>query len=185
MAGDTEDGKIQVPYPSNKWGELYMDLLNNSPEYEAAALDWEGSMLFVIQPDGGLTPFEIGVWLDLWHGKCRGYQFWVDGQEKPASDFIFSGPERNWLALIAGQLDSIQGLMAGKFKLVGNMTMVMRHAQAAKLLTEILKTFDLDNIVAGPSETDETGAEIVTFRDKDGNPVWVINRRENTFEMLV
>jgi len=175
-----EGKKIPVPFPSKKWADMYMDLLNNSKEYENAAKIWEGSMLFVINADGGNTPFDIGVWLDLYHGKCRGYDFWVDGQEKPASDFIYSGPEKNWLGLIDGKIDPIQGLMAGKFKLVGNMPMVMRHTLAAKILVENLQKFEMD-IVSG----DAGDGDIVTFHDKDGNEILTVNRQENTFIMLV
>jgi len=178
----SDDEKISVPYPSKKWAETYMELLNNSEEYEQSAKDWEGAMLFVITPDGGATPLAIGTWLDLWHGKCRGYDFWVEGQEKPKSDFIYTGPEKNWLGLIAGKIDPIQGLMAGKFKLQGNMPMVMRHTLAAKILVQNLQKFDLDIITADNSDPN---ADSLTFHDKNDNIVLTVNRQDNTFEMLV
>lgn len=182
MTDDSEEEKISVPFPSIKWVTAYMDLLNNSPEYEESAKDWEGSMLFVIQPDGGATPIDLGIWLDLWHGKCRDYKFWVGGQEKPDVNFIYSGPEKNWLGLIAGKIDPIQGLMAGKFKLVGNMPMVMRHTLAAKILVQNLQKFDLDIV---SSDTKEPDAEVYTFYDKNNEKILTVDRQANTFEMLV
>jgi putative sterol carrier protein len=177
------DKKISVPYPSIKWAKIYMDLLNNSKPYEEAAKDWEGSMLFIIQPDGGSTPFDIGTWLDLWHGKCRGYKFWMKGQEQPKSDFVYSGPEKNWLGLIAGKIDPIQGLMSGKFALKsGKMQMVMRHTLAAKILVEKLQACDLDIVTA---DTKDPNAKVVTFYDKNKTKVIVADKAKNTFDMLV
>nr|MDO8087973.1 SCP2 sterol-binding domain-containing protein [Candidatus Sigynarchaeum springense] len=171
--------KIPVAFPSDEWARKYMEILNNSKEYEASAKDWEGSMLFVIQPDGGATPFEIGVWLDLWHGKCRGYKFWVDGQDKPPCDYVFAGPEKNWLLLLAGKLDPIQGLMAGKFALKsGKMQMVMRHTLAAKHLVTHLQAFDMDVVAA---DTKDPAAKVVKFYDKTKNLVVTIDREKKTF----
>ncbi|MBN2150459.1 MAG: SCP2 sterol-binding domain-containing protein [Candidatus Lokiarchaeota archaeon] len=172
-------GKIPVPFPSEAWAKKYVEILNGSKDYEESAKNWEGSMLFVIQPDGGATPFEIGVWLDLWHGKCRGYKFWVDGQEKPQSDYIFAGIEKNWLAMLAGKLDPIQGLMAGKFALKsGKMQMVMRHTLAAKHLVTHLQAFEMDIVAA---DNKDPAAKVVKFLDKDKNVVVVVDREKNTF----
>ncbi len=173
--------KIPVPFPSEIWAKKYEELLNTSKEYEDAAKNWEGSMLFVIQPDGGATPVEIGVWLDLWHGKCRGHKFWYVDQEKPKSDYIFSGPEKNWLGLIAGKIDPIQGLMTGKFKLVGNMSMVMRATAAAKNLVIYLQKFDMDIVNA-----DNKDPKVKTFNylDKTKNIVIKVDRDKKTFTIL-
>ncbi|NMC07488.1 MAG: hypothetical protein GYA24_19900 [Candidatus Lokiarchaeota archaeon] len=175
--------KIPVPFPSMKWARMYMDFLNDSKQYEEAAKGWEGSMLFIIQPDGGATPFDIGVWLDLWHGKCRGFKFWMKGQEQPKSDFVYSGVEKNWLAMIDGKIDPIQGLMAGKFALKsGKMQMVMRHTLAAKLLVEHLQRFDLDIVAA---DTKDTNAKIISFHDKTKAKVIVADKEKGTFTVLV
>jgi putative sterol carrier protein len=174
--------KIPIPFPSIKWANIYMDFLNKSKPYEEAAKSWEGSMLFIIQPDGGATPFDIGVWLDLWHGKCRGYKFWMKGQEQPKSDFVYSGVEKNWLGMLDGKIDPIQGLMVGKFKLAGKMPMVMRHTLAAKLLVETLQRFELDIVEADNKDPE---ASLVTFYDKAKTRVIIADKTKNTFNVLV
>ena len=180
---NTSHGKrIIVPFPSKKWAGMYMDFLNNSKPYEEAAKNWEGTMLFIIQPDGGSAPFEIGCWLDLWHGKCRGYLFWVKGQDQPKADFIYQGPEKNWLGMIDGKIDPIQGLMAGKFRLVGNMPMVMRHTLAAKLLVETLQKFEFDIVTP---DTKQPDAKIINFFDKGKTKVLIVDRQKNTLTVLV
>ena len=54
--------------------------------------------------------------------------------EKVGAEFVFSGPYDNWVKVLNKELDPIQGLMAGKFKLVGNMAKVMRATKAAQEL---------------------------------------------------
>ncbi len=51
-----------------------------------------------------------------------------------AAEFVFSGLYDNWVKVLKQELDPIQGLMAGKFKLVGNMAKVMRATKAAQEL---------------------------------------------------
>jgi putative sterol carrier protein len=175
--------KIPVPFPSIKWAKMYMDFLNNSKPYEEAAKSWEGSMLFIIQPDGGATPFDIGVWLDLWHGTCRGYKFWMKGQEQPKSDFVYSGVEKNWLGMLDGKIDPIQGLMSGKFALKsGKMQMVMRHTLAAKILVETLQKFELDIVSA---DNKNPNAKLVIFYDKTKTKVITADKASNIFTVLV
>ncbi len=175
-----KEQKIPAPFPSHLWAKKYVEMLNSDKAYEDSAKSWEGAMLFVIQPDGGHTPVMLGCWLDLWHGECRGYDFWVEGQEKPENQYEFSGPEKNWLAMIDGKIDPIQGLMTGKFKLVGNMAMVMRHTLAAKILVETLQKFDFDII----STKEDANSPKLTFRDKNGEVILTLDQQTHTFELL-
>ncbi|MHA1732576.1 MAG: SCP2 sterol-binding domain-containing protein [Promethearchaeota archaeon] len=170
--------KIAVPYPSIEWAEKYMDMLNNDPDYEKAAQNWEGDMLFVIRADGNNTPIDLGVWLDLWHGKCRGYKFWMQGMPLEA-EYVFEGPETNWLAMVDGKIDPIQGLMTGKFKLQGNMSAVMRAVAAAQILVETLQKFDL--FILKP-DTRDTSAKTMVFRGEDGEPVLVVDTEKKEFD---
>ncbi len=174
-------GEIKVPFPSEMWAKKYEELLNTSKDYEDSAKNWEGAMLFIIGPDGGATPFEIGVWLDLWHGKCRGHKFWYCDQEKPKADYIFSGPEKNWLSMIDGKIDPIQGLMTGKFKLVGNMSMVMRHTIAAKLLVQNLQKFEMDIVAA---DTKDPKAKVITFTDKAKAKIITVDRDKKLLNIM-
>jgi len=174
--------KLQAPFPSNLWINTFMQLLNSSKPYEDAAKNWEGAMLFIIQADGGRALFDIGCWLDLWHGKCRGVKFWIPGQEQPKSDYILSGPEKNWMAMVEGKLDPIQGLMTGKFKLIGNMAMVMRQTTAAKVLLELALKIELDLVVP---DIRDPNAKVLTFFDKNKNKVMTIDTQLHTYTFFL
>jgi putative sterol carrier protein len=172
--------KPLVPFPSHTWAKKYMEWLNASKLYEDSAKTWEGTFLYHIKPDGGATPIELGILLDLWHGKMRGYEFWVQGQPPLKSQFIYSGPEKNWLSLVDGKIDPIQGLMAGKFKLTGDMKIVMRHTTAAKLLVTATQGFALD--IVRPDTSDPNAAKWI-FSDSKKNKILTYYPKTATFEM--
>jgi len=111
-----------------------MEQLNASKSYEEAAKTWEGDFLFVIGSDAELKE-SATFYVDLWHGKCREVALLKPGEDKKAA-FIYSGPYSNWKKLINKQIDPIQGLLIGKFKLQGDMAKVLRAVRAAKELVE-------------------------------------------------
>lgn len=121
-------------FPSEEWIEIFMQELNANNNYEEAAKTWEGDFLFLIEPDADLKE-SATFYVDLWHGKCRGVAFLKPGEEKQAA-FVYSGPYGNWKKLINKQIDPIQGLLTGKFRLKGDMVKVLRAVRAAKELVE-------------------------------------------------
>ena len=135
---------------SNEWAEAYVTALNENANYKAAASWWMGDFMFVIEPSGNLD-HEIKMFVGLFKGDCTGNQLLKEGEEydilPPNSDprplkegekigveFVFSGQYDNWVKVLKQELDPIQGLMAGKFKLIGNMAKVMRATKAAQEL---------------------------------------------------
>lgn len=121
-------------FPSEEWILLFMEALNANKNYEDAAKTWEGDFLFVIETDDELKEPST-FYVDLWHGKSRGVARVKPGEEKNAA-FVYSGPYSNWKKLINKQIDPIQGLLTGRFKLKGDMVKVLRAVRAAKELVE-------------------------------------------------
>ncbi|MGQ0536691.1 MAG: SCP2 sterol-binding domain-containing protein [Methanobacteriota archaeon] len=119
-------------FPSLEWMKQFREAVNASPAYAEAAKDWEGDFVFVIEPDATFKETKY-YWVDLWHGKCRDVQELSDLSQKKA-EFEYKGPYGNWKKLIKKELDPIQSLMTGKFKLKGNMAKVMRATRAAQEL---------------------------------------------------
>lgn len=135
---------------SDEWADSYVKALNNNANYKAAASWWEGDFIFIIEPSGNLD-HEIKMFIGLYKGDCTGAKTLAPGEEydilppnsparplkegeKVGAEFVFSGPYDNWVKVLKKELDPIQGLMAGKFKLVGNMAKVMRATKAAQEL---------------------------------------------------
>ncbi|RLI80979.1 sterol carrier protein [Archaeoglobales archaeon] len=127
---------------SQEWIDKFVEAINSNEEYEKAAKDWEGDFLFVVEPDGELEEPKY-AYIDLYHGKAReGYVVEDPSQVKTA--FEFSGKFSDWKKLLAGEIDPIKGLVTRKFKLKGNMAMVMRYTKAAKLLVECTKQVETE-----------------------------------------
>ena len=133
---------------SEEWAKAYEKALSTNEDYRAAASWWEGDFIFVIEPSGNLD-HEIKMFIGLYKGDCTGAKVLRDDEEyeilppnspprplkegeKVGAEFIFSGPYDNWVKVLNKEIDPIQGLMAGKFKLVGNMAKVMRATKAAQ-----------------------------------------------------
>jgi putative sterol carrier protein len=127
---------------SDEWIKDYMKAINESKEYEEAAKDWEGDFLFVVEPDGELDKPLYG-YIDLYHGKAR-EAYAVDDPSKVKAAYEFRGKFSDWKKLLAGEIDPIKGLVTGKFKLKGNMAMVMRYAKAAQILVELTKKIETE-----------------------------------------
>lgn len=121
-------------FPSEEWITLFKDSVNANAAYEDAAKTWEGDFLFVVQPDSALKEQTV-FYVDLWHGKCRDVALLKPGETKETA-FIYEGPYGNWIRLIKKEIDPIQGLLTGKFKLKGDMLKVLRAVRAAKELVE-------------------------------------------------
>ena len=121
-------------FPSEDWIKLFKDAVNSNAAYEDAARTWEGDFLFVVQPDSNLQQQAV-FYVDLWHGKCRDAAMLRQDETKQTA-FVYEGPYGNWIKLINKELDPIQSLLTGKFKLKGDMLKVLRAVRAAKELVE-------------------------------------------------
>jgi putative sterol carrier protein len=119
-----------VRFPSDEWITRFKDELNKNKDYEKAAKDWEGDILFVVTPDEELKK-EIRFYLDLWHGKCRD-AYLVKGEKNAL--FVFKGPYSNWKKIINKQLDPLRGLIRGMFTVEGDSRVILDQAKAAQEL---------------------------------------------------
>ncbi|MEX2684469.1 MAG: SCP2 sterol-binding domain-containing protein [Candidatus Sigynarchaeota archaeon] len=118
---------------SQEWVDAYTTELNKSTAYEEAAKTWEGDFVFIGRDDK-TKEIVMAAYFDLWHGKCRKAYKIDDLKNLPKSEFVYDGPISNWKKVLSKELDPIQGLMSGKFKLTGNMSKVMRAVKAAQEL---------------------------------------------------
>jgi putative sterol carrier protein len=111
-------------FPTPGWIQALMDKLNADARYAEVARNWEGDMLFQIDPGGSLTQ-ATSFYLDLWHGKCREAYLLNTGQVvKPA--FTLRGPYENYVRLLKAELEPLQALMTRKLSVQGNFGLLMR-----------------------------------------------------------
>jgi putative sterol carrier protein len=125
-------------FPSAEWADQFRTALNANADYAEAARAWEGDIMFLVVADA-VSPKGAGVHLDLFHGTCRSATF----SEDPAnvsSEFTYSGRREDWARLLKGELDPVQALLKGTFRIGGNLPKLMRFTRAATLLASTAAT---------------------------------------------
>ena len=111
-------------FPSSDWLQALMDKLNTDERYAQVARNWEGDMVFQIEP-GGPIEEPISWYIDLWHGKARD-AFVIDDSHQLNPVFTLKAPYENYVRLLKGELEPMQALMTRKIGVKGNMAVLMR-----------------------------------------------------------
>lgn len=112
-------------FPTEEWLQLLIEKLNTDEQYAQIARNWEGDMVFEIEPEGSLTEPVI-YYFDLWHGKCRDAYLIENDQEKKPAVFL-RAPYGNVTKLLKGETEVIQALLTRKIFVKGNMALLMRN----------------------------------------------------------
>ena len=112
-------------FPSQAWLADLQSKLNSDERYHKIAKNWEGDMLFVIEPDKFLAQ-QVVAYLDLWHGKCRDAYILDDGIHKTAL-FILKAPYGNFIKVLTGEYEPMQALLTRKLGVQGSMAVLMKN----------------------------------------------------------
>ena len=112
-------------FPSFEWLKEFENKLNSDEHYAQVARNWEGDMYFIIEPEGNLKTQTV-MYLDLWHGKCRGTELVADiTAHQPA--FTLKAGYVNFAKVLKGELDPMQAMLTRKLDVKGNMAVMMRN----------------------------------------------------------
>jgi putative sterol carrier protein len=116
-------------FPSQPWVENLIEVLNTDTRYAEIARNWEADLVFVIEPDKAADPGEkpSRIYLDLWHGKCRGGRLMEVSEEIPTSSYVLSAPRSNFLKILSGELDAMQAMLTRKLRVEGSMAYMLRN----------------------------------------------------------
>lgn len=113
-------------FPSSEWLDALEEKLNGDPKYDQVATNWEGDLMFLIQADEAL-PEPVIMYLDLWHGKCRGVEYFAGQAVEKDAAFVLSAPFGNFERVLSGELHPMQALTTRKLKVKGNFPYMMRN----------------------------------------------------------
>ena len=122
-----------VKYGSDEWAKAVCAECNKTQAYKDAAKNWEGDCYFITEPEGALKETLI-VYVDLWHGECRGACAITDESEKSPA-YRFWAPYGIWRQILDKKLDAVQAMMTGRLNLKGDMAQIMKMPRAAVELT--------------------------------------------------
>jgi putative sterol carrier protein len=117
-------------FPSDEWIKELSSKLNESESYKKAARDWEGDIIFIVEPDDAFDDTAY-LFLGLYHGESPGAAMIASEDEREA-EFVLSAPFGNWRKVIEGELDPIQGMMTRRLKVKGNLIKITRYVRAAQ-----------------------------------------------------
>jgi len=121
-------------FPSLEWANAYMQALNTDEGYARAGATWEGDLNFVIEGVPGHAANPV-IYLDMWHGKCRGVGFTDEAGMKPAA-FRINSSLANWKKVINKQMGPIPGMVSGQLRVHGNLPYILRHVASATAMVE-------------------------------------------------
>ena len=113
-------------FPSEEWLKGLEEKLNSDEKYADIAKNWEGDLIFVIEPEGNLKE-QLTFYLDLWHGSCRKAEYQPGLDAYPNPTFILTATYGNITSILSGQLNPMTAMMTSKLKVKGNMGYMMRN----------------------------------------------------------
>ncbi len=116
---------MSAVFPSAEWLKEFEEKLNSDEHYAQVAKNWEGDMYFLIEPDGNLKE-QMVMYLDLWHGKCRGAEIVSDASSHNPV-FVLRAGYGNFARVLKGELDPMQAMLTRKLDVNGNMAVMMRN----------------------------------------------------------
>ena len=113
-------------FPSEEWLQGLERKLNSDRRYQEIAKNWEGDLLFFIEPDGNLKE-RLTFYLDLWHGTCRKVEYQPAPDSYPRATFILTASYSNITAILTDKLNPMTAMMTSKLKVKGSMGYMMRN----------------------------------------------------------
>jgi putative sterol carrier protein len=132
-------------FPSEEWLKALEQKLNADARYHEIAKNWEGDLLFFIEPDGNLKE-RLTFYLDLWHGTCRDVEYKPAPESHSAPTFTLTASYKDITGILTGKLNPMTAMMTSKLKVKGSMGYMMRNVPtvldfvrvAQEVTTEIL-----------------------------------------------
>lgn len=126
---------------TQEWYEALYNAINASKDYEEAASDWEGDMVFVIEGDGRSPYVPAGQRLvfhiDLFHGKCRSWRK-LEREDEVNAAYRIRGAASVWEEILCGLQEPLQALLQGKLQLEGDMARILRYVSGVQAMVDIL-----------------------------------------------
>ncbi len=113
-------------FPSEEWLQDLERKLNSDTRYNGIAKNWEGDLLFLIEPDGNLKE-RLTFYLDLWHGQCRKVEYKPTPESYPNPTFKLTASYKDITAILMGKLNPMTAMMTSKLKVKGNLGYMMRN----------------------------------------------------------
>jgi len=118
---------VTYRFPSAEWLQAFQEKLNNDEQYARIAKNWEGDIMFYIEPSGDLKA-PVLLYLDLWHGSCRqAFVIENENNEELNPAYILRASYDNFRDVLMGNLDPMQAMITRKLRVQGSMAYMLRN----------------------------------------------------------
>ncbi|UCH87281.1 MAG: SCP2 sterol-binding domain-containing protein [Dehalococcoidia bacterium] len=123
------------------WYESLKDVLNRSEQVTAMAPSGHFRVLAEIRGDG-VSPY-LGdgqikrFTLEFEEGKCTGYREFTDAPTRRDFDFTVDLPANLFEGIVANQVDPVEAGLKGDIRIIGDMRLLIQHAELVNLLHDI------------------------------------------------
>ncbi len=134
-------------FPSPEWLAALKEKLNSDEKYAQIAKNWEGEIVFFIEPGGPIKEIMI-FYTDVWHGECR-EAFTVENEaqlKELAPAYVLTAPYQSFVRVLKGQLDPMQAMITRKLKVQGSMGYMMRNVPTVLEFVRCAKEIDTEFI---------------------------------------
>jgi putative sterol carrier protein len=143
---------------TEEWANACCEALNRGEAYSVAAAGWEEGvsvLTMAADPAHGIME-DRAVLLDAHRGHCRGARVATEADIEAAS-FVFRADAATWKRLLAGEVEPVAAIMAGKLKLTkGSLMTLAKYAKAATAMVaaagEVGGTFPADGAAAADDD---------------------------------
>ena len=125
-------------FPSLEWSQELMARLNVDEKFKNAGSKWEGEVNLYIENVPGTNSSQV-IYIDSWHGVCKGVDFCGEADAKSAA-FQIKAPLENWKRVLSREIGPIQAMMSGQVRVYGNLTYILRNVGATQRMVEIAAT---------------------------------------------
>jgi putative sterol carrier protein len=113
-------------FPSEEWLHDLRNRLNSDTRYHEIAKNWEGDLLFFIEPHGNLKE-RLTFYLDLWHGTCRNAEYKPAPDAYPNPTFTLTASYHDISSILLGKLNPMTAMMTSRLKVQGSLGYMMRN----------------------------------------------------------
>ncbi len=124
-----------------QWYEALKELLNRNPEVERNAPDGRYKVLAEIKGDpqsAYLATAERKLFVIRFEDrKCRDYAEVASPPPRKEFDFIFELPASIFEGIAAGTVDLVAAGLKGKIKIIGDMRILIQHAELVNALYDV------------------------------------------------
>jgi len=126
---------------TNEWYEALKKILNENPEVDKNAPRGTFNVLAKIVGDPASLYMRPGEGRDFVivfaNGKCLDYRQVDVAPPRKDFDFIFEMPASVFEGVAAGLIDLVDAGLRGRIKIIGDMRILMRHAELVNVLYEV------------------------------------------------